>query len=1284
MFKHKSKSWQNWLNQCFSKKLLASLALVLLVFTTILEVHVGASYFDPNDTNFNSSQTAIEASQANITSTPNTTLNNQNSNQISNELRQRLTNDLQPSNQSSYSNIETLGSEKCVEWYQIIGPACMVRFVINVWGYIIMIIFTLIGGIVDIGVYYAFLLIEQILSANPTAQGSDFWFIAQQIYPVLLNISLLLILFSFYYVGFQYLFGIKSGRVGWQEFLAKVVLAVILVNFSVFLVSIFVSFLHDIGTLFVNIYARGGGSVGGAFQIALKQAAGHNLDAQNFFASMGTLPNIFTPIGDFWVLVFIRIMYVVVGIFILVSLFRLVKIVLTRFVLLFLLLVIAPLGVVLFFSPIKALKDKGDEWLKTLWSQTILYPFFVIALAIGSVFVVNFSQAAMPIGELSHLGHFSFGSQFPRILALLVGFGVIQVIVNFFEKQFEGIASSTWTALKMGAVGAAAIAGSSLWTIGSTAIKGAQTGWQWGNKKFQGKKWGKVGAGAVGVGGFLAGSLLGAGRSAVDLKGGISKAVRLAPVLASALDSLGGEKVADKLANAPGILGKTFRAAQAQDKAFFANFAGLLAKKASFATTEALRKALEKVGFGDVALQLRRDIDIAIDITLPPNDYTGDSRKDLPGIREGWDRAGNAAKLAAYSSLGYDPKLSNSQVLQRLEDIVTGNTPQELQRNYSSYVESVKEIAEEIIKRPEIISKLTPKQIEFFRVNYRSMLRDVKGWEEFVINDGKGILLGDEETRKMVARADAAKGIQAVEEGKINRQNFKDSVYLNTYVANLRANGESEDLKKLGKILDRDFSAFEQLDVNGIPLADYAKELINTGLSRSSVAKSKIFRYLNSRPDIAELSSEEQARLIQDHAPDILKTEFFQVDTIDSELKSASDEKVRANKLEQFMKQNQAFKDFVERWKKQNPTADLINDNAKLAEMLRDYEDFANRLSQAYVRDARGERPKEIAAEFRATDRQYQAKLEDLKKGASGSRAASGGLVGPNGQPIRNYVASRRRNSGSGGSGGGGSGGSGGGNGGPVNPAGAGGSGGGTSGPAGTGGSGSGTGGSAAGGTAGPVAGGTGGSGGGAGGSGNSGGGGSTNSPGNTPTNSNIQGPQGSAPTSGNNNGGNGGSAGATPAPSQAPQSSSPASSPTPAAPSTSTPNQPQSQPNIQVNIIADLQELQNVKQQLADYIQQAASLNLTQEIDRLNQQVEEAIKKVQAGIPKGIDPTELAAKITSITRAQYNIGDQVSKLGPQAGSKDPEISSHIQSIKNALDEINQYYQHSSSNNFGN
>jgi hypothetical protein len=1198
MFKHKSKSWQNWLNQCFFKKLLASLTLVLLVFTTILEVHVGASYFDPNDTNFNSNQTAMEAPQANITNTPNTALNEQNSEQISNEVRQRLTNDLAPSNPSTNSNIEALSSEQCVEWYQIISPGCLGRLVINlIFGYFILAIAALVGALIDVGVYYSFMIIEYLLSLNPTTQGSDFWFIAQQIYPVTLNIALLLILFSFYYVGFQYLFGLKSGRVGWQEFLAKVVVATILVNFSLFLVSIFVSFLHDIGSLFVNIYSTGGGDIGGAFQKAMKKAAGFNIDASIFEAMFTVTPNLFSPVGDYLTIVMIRVIYVIVSIFILTSLFRLLKIALTRFVLLFLLLVTAPLGVVLFFSPIKVLKDKGEEWLKTLWSQAILYPFYTIALAIGVVFIVRLTETTVPVSELQYLEQTKLSTQVPRILALVVAFGVIQVIVNFFEKQFEGIASSTFTALKMGTVGALAAAGGSLWTGWSTVTSAVGGALRAGSKgaELGGKKLGSPGAIVGGAAGLLAGGLIGGG---IGVKRGISGTAQIAATAASAVDMLGGKSVADKLANAPGILGKTFRAAQAQNKAFFANFAGLLAKKASFAITN----VLEKAGFGDMALQLRRDIDIAIDMILPPNEYTGDSRKDLPSIGEGWDRAGNAAKLAAYSSFGYDPRLSNSQVLQRLEDIVTGNTPAELQKDYNRYTESVKEIAEEIIKRPEIISKLTPQQIEFFRANYRQLIRDVKGWEDFVIKE-KGVLLGDEEARTLVAKNDAQEGIQAVEQGIVSRQNFKDPVYLNKYVANLRQSGQLEDLKKLGKILDRDFSAFEQLDVNGIPLEDYAKELINTGLSRSSVAKSKIFRYLNSQSNIAELSLEEQADLIRNNAQTILETEFFQVGTIDSELNSVNGQN-RAQKLEQLMKQNQAFKDFVERWKKQNPTADLINDNVQLTQLLSDYENFAGRLSQAYVS---GERPKQIASEFIATDLEYRAKVEDLKKGASGSGAASGGLVGPNGQPIRNYVSSRRRNSGSGS--GAASGGSGGGSGG---------SGGGTNNPGGGGAGGSGGGGSSNN-------------------SGNSGGGGSTSSPGNTSNNSNTQGPQGSAPTSG-------------PSPSNI--SSSPAPAPAPAE-----------------RLDANLQSLQSTIQQVADVIAQRSAANLRQTMENLNKEINNAIQRIQQ--QQNIDPSLLSPKILSITQAQDEIGNRVDKFGPSVDVNDPDVARHIQSIRDALDEIN-------------
>ena len=1191
MLKYRGKSWQDWLNQYFWKKLLAVLALVLLVFATVSEVNVEASYFDRNHQSDYFGESSLVTSPT----------SQNNSGQISNEVRQRLTSEPKLPNQST-SVIEPLGSDACVEWYQIISGNCIMRLVVNVWGYIIMIIFALIGALIDAGVFYSFQLIEFLLSGNPTAQGSDAWFIAQQIYPILLNIALLLILFSFYYVGFQYLFGIKSGRVGWQEFLAKVVLAVILVNFSVFLVSIFVSFLHDIGSLFVNIYAQGGGSVGGAFQVAMKKAAGYNIDANDFFGTMGTLPNIFTPIGDFWMLVLVRIIYVAVGIFILMSLFRLVKIVLTRYVLLFLLLVIAPLGVVLFFSPIKALKEKGDQWLQTLWTQTILYPFFVITMAIGTVFIVNFANTAVPVDELRYLDQTKLSSQFPRILALLVAFGVIQVIVNFFEKSFEGIASSTWTALKMGAVGGAATFLGSFATTLSTAknlVKGAQIGAQFGRQKF-----GR--AGALGFG--LAGGLIGAG---IGVKKGFDKTANIAAGAATAVDLLGGEKVADKLANAPGILGKTFRAAQAQNKAFFANFAGLLAKKANFAITEKLRKS----GFGDDALQLRRDIDIAIDMILPPNDYTGDSRGDLPRLRtgEGYKRAETAGKLAKYKTYGYDPKLSSSQVLQRLKDIVTGNTAEELREDYAKYPESVKEIAEEIIKRPEIISKLTPQQIEFFRANYERLIRDIPGWEEFVTSGG-GVLLANEEKRKLVAKDDAQEGIEAVKQGKVSRRNFNDPVYLNEYLTYLRENNKVRDLEELGKILDRDFSAFKNLNTSNLPqsVQDYGKKLKNIGLSFSSIVKKQIFSELLQIPNIASLELEEQAEETKAIAERVLKNEFFQVSRISSAFASANNAQDRAQTLERLVKQNPAFGDFLENWKRNNPKADLVNNtNNELQQMLSDYSALADSLTNAYIDS---DKPTQIAAEFRDTNAQYKAMEEDLKKG--GSRGAPAGLVGPNGQPIRRYVASRKRNSSSG------------------------------SGTTGT---------------------------------GNNSGGSTGNSPSSQP-NQGPQGPAPASGSSSTNaspaptpaaQATTGGSGGGAPAPAPAPTPT-----PTPTTPQAAP--APASQPNVQVNIVNNLQDLQKTSQQVTSFISGRANSDLNKAMENINRLIQNTIQKIQSSsIPSGVDPAELEKKIKAIIEAQNRIGEGVNKVykpGAKVDVNHPEIDPYIQNIAQTLIDIGNIY----------
>ena len=87
--------WWYWFNKYFWRSLFACFSL-FLVFLVSLQVTTFASYFDPNDPNFNANQMVLKGYQLNTENLPNTTLNDQNSGQISNEVRQRLTNDLQP------------------------------------------------------------------------------------------------------------------------------------------------------------------------------------------------------------------------------------------------------------------------------------------------------------------------------------------------------------------------------------------------------------------------------------------------------------------------------------------------------------------------------------------------------------------------------------------------------------------------------------------------------------------------------------------------------------------------------------------------------------------------------------------------------------------------------------------------------------------------------------------------------------------------------------------------------------------------------------------------------------------------------------------------------------------------------------------------------------------------------------------------------------------------------------------------------------------------------------
>jgi len=72
--------------------------------------------------------------------------------------------------------------------------------------------------------------------------------------------------------------------------------------------------------------------------------------------------------------------------------------------------------------------------------------------------------------------------------------------------------------------------------------------------------------------------------------------------------------------------------------------------------------------------------------------------------------------------------------------------------------------------------------------------------------------------------------------------------------------------------------------------------------------------------------------------------------------------------------------------------------------------------------------------------------------------------------------------------------------------------------------------------------------------------------------------------------------------------------------------------------------------------------------MENLNKEINDAIQTIKQ---KNIDPSLLSPRILSITRAQNEIGNRVDKFGPSVNVNDPDVARHIQSIKDALNEIN-------------
>ena len=790
---------------------------------------------------------------------------------------------------------------------------CLTRIAINITGYIIMLFAMLIGAVIDLGIFIVFWIIENILAQNPTNRDGIFWDLGVQVYAITSNIANLLILFSFYYVGFQYLFGFKNNRMGWQEFLAKVVAATILVNFSLFIVSIFVTLLHDIGQLFVNIFAQGGGTIGGAFQNAVKRAAGYYLDGKNV-VDISTFPNIFIDPGKFYGIVVVRIVYVFITVFILINLIRLLKVAITRFVLLFLLLIVAPLGVVMLFSPIKALKEQGDVWIKTLWTQAILYPFFVISLSIGTVFIAGFAEAA----GASDSGAFeeNFTAQMPRIMALLVAYGVIKIIADWFEKSFEGIASDTWNGIKKGAFAAGGLLGTSASLglgLGKGLLGGGLKGIREGYNKFSGggTSFGARAKGVVGGAlGGIGGATLGAVKESMNIGRHLDYARRGAFNIGGAVDMLGGqESVINEIMSKKGVVGRILKASGERSKSETSNVSSLVAKKAG----SLIHEGLARLGY---FRDIERLVSELTDVINPDSIYRGKYGSDLPNTRIGWQQIAAQGRMIFRRGIGLDTSLSSANVINTLNRIRNRiRNKEDLKNAYLNNFQEFNEVMEELLKRPELARRLDSRLIEMFQANYKQMAENPE-WSKFV--EEYAPFLADEDTLKKIAAANGNDGLAMIKEGRVRASNFDNPLYAETYLLHYKGN-----LEELSRMVGRDFASFEMESykaANGEPPAEIA-EAVRSIQTRGipDRIRAEIYKAVQgSFPTDEALANATVADIenkIRQVAPNILNEKhFYNSNQHKQDIYGAT----TAADLRTLMEQNVETKSFLDKWEKIN------------------------------------------------------------------------------------------------------------------------------------------------------------------------------------------------------------------------------------------------------------------------------------------------------------------------------------------------------------------------------
>jgi hypothetical protein len=330
-----------------------------------------------------------------------------------------------------YTAEESVVKERALEKRETTNSVSeIVKALLDFISAVILIFVYLAGFFASIVLWCLGIVFLIIIQINPAS--SEFLNVAREPWQVVVSIANLLILFSFIYIGFGYLLGLKSVIKGnkWENFITNILIVGITVNLSLFGTAAFVNFTHGIGDTFIGAYSTTNGknrseAIIGDFIKSIEQVSYIRCGAVNVTEGqkatsggpkcdsnpLGTPLRLgegivnglsFNIFGQFFgkkagattAITAGEIVFLIVMIYAIIQMWKAMFLAILRVVGLWILMVVSPLALVAYFSPFEQLKKLSAKWWENFSSLAFFYPIFIFGLILIGRISSAFSDAA--------------------------------------------------------------------------------------------------------------------------------------------------------------------------------------------------------------------------------------------------------------------------------------------------------------------------------------------------------------------------------------------------------------------------------------------------------------------------------------------------------------------------------------------------------------------------------------------------------------------------------------------------------------------------------------------------------------------------------------------------------------------------------------------------------------------------------------------------------------------------------------------------------------------------